>query len=279
MRSRTRKEARGPRLRRIARLRGGSTELRPGILAVVGATGLALLAGLVVVQPASAQGDPGFLFGSPRGSLALKVGYSVPRADSELFHFTRDELTVEKSDFNGVSIAGELGIRISERLDFTAALGYAASRTRSEFRDWVDESDLPIEQTTHFDMVPLTFGVKAYLNERGRRVGSLAWVPDSQKVNPYVGAAAGVTWYRFEQFGDFIDFETLDIFPDNFFSDGSAPTVHVLGGLDVTLSPRLFFTGEARYGWAKAPLDRDFVGFDDLDLAGFQASAGIGFRF
>lgn len=282
MRNRTRNEARGPRLRRVARIgRRWSEDLRPGLLAMVGgATATALLAGLVLASPASAQSDPGFLFGTPRASLALKVGYSMPRGDSELFQFTQEELTVDENDFNGAAVTGELGIRISERLDLMAAVGYSGSRTRSEFRDWVDEDDFPIEQTTQFDMVPVTVGIKAYLNERGRQIGSLAWVPESQTVNPYVGAAAGVTWFRFEQFGDFIDYETLDIFPDHFLSEGAAPTVHVLAGLDITLSPRLFFTGEARYGWANAPLDDgNFVGFDDLDLAGFQASAGIGFRF
>lgn len=242
--------------------------------------GVATLGFLVAgsIQPASAQRDPGFLFGTPRASLNLKVGYSVPRADSELFDFTRQDLTVQKEDFNGASISGDLGIRLSERLDLTFGLGYAGSFTRSEFRDWVDADDLPIEQETRFHMVPLMVGTKVYLNDRGRTIGNLAWVPQGS-INPYVGVAAGLTWYRFEQFGEFIDFETLDIFPDNFISDGTAPTVHILGGADVSVTPRLYFTGEGRYGWANAPLDEDFVGFDNLDLAGFHASVGIGFRF
>ncbi|NNM31648.1 MAG: outer membrane beta-barrel protein [Gemmatimonadetes bacterium] len=228
--------------------------------------------------PAAAQ-DEGFLFGTPKGSLALKVGYHVPRAQSDLFVFTQNELTVEDGDFNGMGLAGELGVRISERLDLTASVGFSESRTRSEFREWEDESGFPIEQETRFSVVPLTVGFKTYLGSRGRRVGRLAWVPSENKVNPFVGGAVGVTYYQFEQFGDFIDFETLDIFPDNFYSEGTAPTVHVLGGVDVTLSPRVYFTAEGRYGWASAPLDRDFVGFEDLDLAGFQGSVGIGFRF
>ena len=241
--------------------------------------GVALVAftGLGATDAAAQQ--EGFLFGTPKGSLALKVGYHIPRAESDLFVFTQDELTVDEGDFNGFGLAGELGVRISERLDLTASVGFSESRTRSEFRDWVDESDLPIEQETRFSTVPLTVGFKTYLNERGRRVGRLAWVPSENKVNPYVGGAVGVTFYQFEQFGDFIDFETLDIFPDNFYSEGSAPTFHVLGGVDVSLSPRVYFVAEGRYGWASAPLDGDFIGFEDLDLAGFQGSVGIGFRF
>ncbi|MGI9625497.1 MAG: hypothetical protein ACR2QM_01560 [Longimicrobiales bacterium] len=242
--------------------------------------GAVLAAALVTAsfQGVLAQQDQGFLFGAPKASLTLRLGYSVPRAGSELFDFTQNQLTIDPNDFNGAAVSGELAVRMTERVDFTMGLGYAGSVTRSEFRDWVDADDLPIEQQTEFDMVPITAGFKTYLGQRGRSIGQLAWVPQS-KINPYVGAAAGVTWYRFEQFGDFIDSESLDIFSDNLLSDGFTPTVHVMGGLDVTLTPRVYFSGEARYGWANAPLSGDFVGFDDLDLAGFQASAGIGFRF
>ena len=94
-----------------------------------------------------------------------------------------------------------------------------------------------------------------------------------------MGAGGGIVWYRFEQFGDFVDFETLDIFADNFQSDGTAPTVHLMAGMDISATSNLLITVEGRYGWASGALDEDFVGFDDLDLAGFQATAGIGFRF
>lgn len=258
------------------------TEFRTGTALGTGTAfrGAVLAAAFVTAsfQAVEAQQDQGFLFGAPKASLTLRVGYSVPRAGSDLFDFTRNQLTVDQDDFNGAAVAGELGVRMTERVDFTMGLGYAGSVTRSEFRDWVDADNLPIEQQTEFDMVPFTAGFKAYLGQRGRSIGRLAWVPQSQ-INPYVGVGAGVTWYRFEQFGDFIDSETLDIFSDNLLSDGFAPTIQVMGGLDLTLTPRVYFTGEARYGWANAPLGGDFVGFDDLDLAGLQASAGIGFRF
>ena len=252
--------------------------VNPGTASAVKAVPLAGLLLLFAFQPVLAQGDPGFLFGAPNASLTLKVGYAIPRADSELFDFTREQLTVDKDDFNGVSIAGELGVRLSERADFTVGLGFTGSNTRSEFREWVDENDLPIQQETTFNTVPLSVGVKAYLFERGRSVGRLAWIPGAG-VNPYVGVAVGPTWYRFEQFGEFIDFETLEIFPDNIYSDGVAFSGHVISGFDVNVSSRVYFTGEARYGWGSATLDDEFVGFDDLDLAGFQASGGIGFRF
>jgi hypothetical protein len=76
-----------------------------------------------------------------------------------------------------------------------------------------------------------------------------------------------------------VDFENLDIFPDVFESSGWTPTAHVLAGADFSLTPRLALNAEGRYGWAKADMGPDFVGFDKIDLAGFQATLGLSVRF
>ena len=238
--------------------------------------GAALFVGLALAEDAAAQGS-GFVFKRPTVSLGVRLGYALPRAGSEIFDFTREELTIDKSDFNALSFGGELGIRAIERVDIALNLGYEKSDTRSEFRDWVDDDDLPIEQNTRFTRIPLTLGVKAYPWERGRRISRLAWIP--KRWAPYFGAGAGVVWYRFEQIGDFVDFETFDIFHSGFESRGSSPLAYLSGGVDVSLGPRWLVTGEARYAWASAEMDRDFVGFDNIDLAGFRMTAGFSVRF
>lgn len=239
---------------------------------------IALLAPLALtgVLHAQEQGD-GFLFKRPSVTLGVRLGYAVPRAGSEVFDFTREELTVDKSDFNAFSFGGELAVRATERFDVGLNAGFEKSDTRSEFRDWVDQDDLPIEQSTTFTRVPVTLGVKAYLMDRGRRIGRFAWIP--RKWAPYVGAGAGLVWYEFEQVGDFVDFETQDIFFAEFRSSGSSPLAYMAAGVDVSLGPRWVVTAEGRYNWASAEMDRDFVGFDDIDLAGLRAAVGIGVRF
>ncbi len=231
---------------------------------------------------AAQSGGRGFLFGSPRATLTVKGGVSLPRAASggaeqSLWDLTREELTVETPDLRGASIIGELAVRASERLDITLAVGYSASETRSEFREFVGTDDLPIEQTTRFTTTPVTLGVKAYLFERGRSLGSLAWIPRTW--NPYVGVAGGLVSYSFRQHGEFVDYETYDIFQDDYYSRDRAPTVHFLGGMEMSVNRHVLLVGEARYGFASAPLSTDFVGFPDLDLAGFQVTAGISLRW
>jgi hypothetical protein len=226
---------------------------------------------------AGAQAAPDFLFRTPTVSLGLRGGYAVARATGEIFDFTRERLTVERSDFNAPAFGGQLAVRIAPRVDVAVDVSVAQTRSRSEFRDWVDTDDLPIEQETEFQRVPLTFGVKAYLKDRGRQVGRFAWVPAQWA--PYVGAGAGWVWYRFRQDGDFVDFETLDIFKDNFTSSGRAPTLHLYGGADWSLGPNFFLTGEARYAWASAEMGGDFVDFDPVNLSGLQATVGLSVRF
>ncbi len=250
--------------------------------------GLPFLAGLAVLtaagaNPAAAQQRADFLLGAPRVALTIKAGFAQPRAGSggdteSLWDFTREQLTVDTRDLGGMTIAGELAIRAAERLDVTVSFGYALSATRSEFRKWVDLDDLPIEQTTEFATFPLTVGVKAYLRDRGRALGRFAYIPNTW--NPYVGVAGGAVWYRFEQHGDFVDFQTLDIFSDRLLSTGSGPTVHFIGGVDMSINNHVLLTGEGRYALASGRISgRDFVGFPDLDLAGFQVTVGLSLRY
>lgn len=234
---------------------------------------------LVVTMPteALAQGGEGYLFKQPVLSLSVRGGLNMPRAGSDLFTFTTTELTVDKSDFHAPVIEAQLAFRVNDRFDVTATFGGGASETRSEFREWEGSDGLPIEQTTKFEMTRVTLGAKAYLTERGRTVGSLAWIP--ARFGPYVGAEAGWVFHEFKQDGEFVDFETFDIFNDHFHSDGTAPTVQAIAGLDIGLNNRIQLTTEARYGWASDELGLDFVGFEALDLSGFQVTAGFTVRF
>lgn len=247
--------------------------------------GLALLAPLGAPQLNAQERD--FLLKRPQVTISIRGGYSVPRAGSgngaeSLWDFTRRHLTVETGDFAGPQVSAEVGIRASERLDVVFGLGYSASSTLSEFRKYVGEDDLPIAQTTEFTTAPVTVGLKAYLMPRGRSIGSFAWVP--RNFNAFAGIAGGLVWYRFEQYGEFVNEVTLDIFGANLKSVEKAPTLHLFTGMDVSINRSLMLTGEARYGFAKAPFQRfydgtsDFVNFPKLDLAGLALSCGVSFR-
>jgi len=239
------------------------------------AGGLVLLLG--IPNAITAQQTQDFLFGEPHFSLTLNLGYGIPRAGSEIYDFVMNDMTLKKSDFNSVVFGGSFGVRVTNRVEVGLDVSYANSNTRSEFRDWVDQDDLPIEQNTRLSWVPVTATVKAYLWERGRRISQLAWIPG--KWSPFIGVGGGRVYYTFKQNGDFVDFETLEIFTDTFRSSGNSGIFHVLAGAEWSLSPRFYLTGEGRYSWAEADMDSDFVGFDPIDLSGFQGTVGLALRF
>lgn len=214
-----------------------------------------------------------FLFGAPKASFVVRGGWSVAGTNSEIYPFVQDRLTIEDSDFNAPVLVLDFSYRINPRLDVMFRFGYSLANVDSEFRDYVDQDDLPILQSTELKKIPVTGSVKYYLTSRGREISRFAYVPRS--FAPYIGSGGGVLWYRFRQVGDFIDFEDLSIFNDFFISEGWTSTVHVFGGVDIKLSPRFYLAIEASYAWAKSDMGEYFVDFDPIDLAGLQATAGL----
>lgn len=237
---------------------------------------VALLA-LGVALPTAAQAqDDGYLLGRPNVSVTVRGGYARANASSDLFDQVVKDLTLNRSDFSGLTAGVEVGFPLSNRFSLSVDVGYTRSSKSSEFRDFVDNKDLPIEQTTTFERLPLMLNLRAYLAPLGRSVGRLAWIPSH--VVPWVGAGAGTMRYGFDQSGDFIDFKTTNVFRGNYTTQEWTPAAQALAGVDVSVGPRVALTGDARYLFAKAPLGRDFSGFDRIDLSGVSATLGLTYR-
>lgn len=247
---------------------------RPNALAAVG-----MIALMAFTSAAGAQGNgKGFLFSKPVGSFSLRAGYAVANASSDVFDDATSQLTLNKGDFGAFDWGGDISYSTGDRFDLLFDGEVAKSTASSEFRDFIDNNDQPIEQTTKFKRVPLTLGLKYYLTSRGRSVSHYAWIPT--KYAPYVSVGAGAMYYSFEQKGDFVDFQTLNVETLTIESSGWAPMGRGAAGLEYTVSPWLALTGEGRYVWAKATLDRDaFEGYDKIDLTGFTGTVGFRVRF
>ncbi len=228
-------------------------------------------------QPIGAVPSDDFLFGRPRISLGIRGNYVMPREGSDIFDFVQEQLTIEKGDFSGPGFSADLGWALTERLDVVAGFEFTRKTVQSEYRDFVDNDLRPIEQETQLDQNLLTGSLRFALTPRGTRAGSYAWVP--ARFTPYVGAGGGMMWWRFQQIGDFVDFQDFGVFSDTFRSDGLAPTGHLFGGGDVQLYKRLSLSVEGRYVWASGTLDEDYVGFEPIDLSGFRFSAGFNVVF
>ena len=221
----------------------------------------------------SRNAPPDFLFGRPEGSIGIRGSWVFARAGSDWYDFVTDQLTVETKDFNAPAIAADLGFVVTPRIDAVAGMEFSQAKKVSEYRRFVDNNRLPINQTTRLRVANLTGSVKIALVERGRGISRLAWVP--RDVVPFVGAGAGALWYSLDQTGDFVDFADRSVFDGTFRSKGWTASTHVFGGIDVRVFRRAFVTLDGRYQWAAATLGSTWVDFDPIDLAGFRLSVGM----
>jgi hypothetical protein len=197
--------------------------------------------------PSRATAD--FLFGRPRGWVALRGGWLRPRASGDLFTFVGEQLTVEKGAFNTPAMIGEVGVAITSRIQASGGVEFSRQTVASEYRRFVDNSGDPITQSTMLSQTDVTGSIRIALLD------------------------------AFSQTGDFVDFATLRVFPDAFRSQGWTPSAHVFGGADIRLWRQLFLDVEGRYVWAHGDLGSDFVGFDGIDLDGFRVSTGVSVVF
>jgi hypothetical protein len=243
-----------------------------------GSLPLAFLLLATLASPAHAQ-SPDFLFGKPHGTVAVRSGWFFARGASDLFTWVQNQLTVGKRDFNapalGIDVDAPIG---SPRLSIMYGFQYSGSSKLSEYRHFVDNQRLPINQTTQLRESNLSAGLKVALTSPGRAISAHAWIPSA--ITPYVGAGGGAMRYVFRQKGDFVNVDTLAVQPDNLSSSGWAPSAHIFGGVDVKAWKRLYINGEARYIWSHADLNtKVFKDFKPIDLSGLKVGAGIRYMF
>jgi hypothetical protein len=241
-----------------------------------GALALALLASSPRFASAQQSGN-GYLFHAPEARITVRGGYSLARANSDLFDFTVQELTLKRSDFSGLNVGGEIGVIAGERWDFSVDVNYSRSSKGSSFRHYVDNNDAEIEQTTTFERVPIMLNARYYLVSPGRSIGRLAWIPTH--VVPWVGAGAGMMYYRFGQKGDFVDYQDLSVFPAELSSSSWTPAMQAIGGFDLSISPMFAITTDVRYIWGKGDVQStSFSNFNKVDLSGASATVGLTVR-
>ena len=248
--------------------------------------------GLAPAEPAAGQSSrtvleseqgrtagPDFLFGQPRVVIGLRGLWVNPRGDSDIFSFLTEQLTLQKKDFRAQGFAFDLGLPVNSRVDAIAGLEYNRARAASEDRAFIEADGTPIRQDTQLTQFNVTGSLELALVPRGRAIGQFAWI--AAPVTPYIGAGGGLTWYRFEQTGDFVDSldPELGIFEAQLLSDGWTTNTHVFGGVDIKITRRLLLSAEARYVWADATMGLDFVGFEPIDLSGLRIGGGIRLLF
>jgi hypothetical protein len=230
--------------------------------------------GLVAASPASGWAS----------GIELRLGGFFPRADANLFadvnelytpDHRADECTVnfcpgvQRSDWDGLYGGGEYSLNLSRHVELAFSVDGYGQEIHSSYRDSVRDDGSEIQQTLQLTIVPV--GVSFRFLPLDRRAA----------VQPYLTVGGDVFYYRYEEFGDFIDFfdDTRPISYDSFLSDGVIFGGHAAAGLRVPVGDDFAITGEVRYQLAgRKQMDDDFSR-NQIDISGTSATIGVRLRF
>ena len=155
--------------------------------------------------------------------------------------------------------ANEFDFAVLPRVDVSIGIDNGNAETYGSYLDLVYEDGGEIEHSARLALTDLSLGVRL------RLLGGAA------RVRPYlVGGFTGV-YYRYTEIGDFVDFETADIYYDVFEETSFLPGFFAGAGADVAVvqfrdSGSLDLFGEFRYVRSEGEHTEGFDGFGALQL-------------
>ena len=208
----------------------------------------------------------GLLPGEARASgLELRVGGFLPKLDSILFADSMTLYTVQKDDFNGWFGGAEFTTNLHPNVELGLAVEGYAREIPTVYRDYVRPNGHEIQQTLRFQTIPVSAIVRFMPSGRYR------------KVTPYVGGGMTASFYEYEEWGDFIDFQAKGqpVYFDSFKSEGTTFGPMVNAGIRYRLNSDLQITADYRHFWGKETMDGDFRP-NEIDVSGDAIT--IGFR-
>lgn len=232
-----------------------------------------LLLGVLIAPQVAAQG------------LDLRIGEFLPEmrdcrvpssqpAEYTLFQDVCELYAVDLGAFDGVYGGIEFNQVIAKNVEAAIHFDWYSKTVDTFYRDYERPDRTNILQSLRLRTAPL--GV------------SLRFVPTSKRVKfaPFVGGGIDAVFYRYEEYGDFIDFfdPDLAIYADHFVDDGVAFGLHALGGIRFYVNRDFAIVGEARYQWAAADMGDDFAPNEPglvnrIDLSGWTWTVGVHVRF
>jgi len=209
-------------------------------------------------------------------NLDLRIGGFFPRASGTLFEDDASLYFVDpKKDFDGLYGGLEFNMKVAENLELGFSVDGYGEGVDTSYRDYQRPGGGEIFQRLEFGLVPV--GVSLRLVPTNRRA----------RIAPYLAVGGDLIFWRYREFGDFIDFgdPDLPIIADAFEANGVQPGLHGAVGVRVRLSRDFSLVGEGRYLWAPldkmgddfAPNESDFV--NEIDLSGFSVTVGLNIRF
>ncbi len=234
---------------------------------------------LVAAVGTSAQAGPR---GDGEVAFQVRLGGFFPDADSDFWDDPIEgdgvfnAFTLDDSDFNDGVFGFSLVNGFNNYFEAGFNVDFFDAENVSAVRGFVDQDGFPILHDSRLRMVPLSIDLRVLPTGRYGARGGGRFV--SRPVF-YLGGGIGVTYWEYEEIGDFVDQTTDEIFFDRFIDSDWAFTTHALAGLEFPVAPTWSLFFEGRYQWVDDEVGGDFAGLGDIDLGGAYAFVGASFRF
>jgi len=246
---------------------------------------LIVLSAFILLAPAGAFSD----------SISFRVGYFFPSANSDLWDIEFENMDFAESSFQDSIFGFTYDYFLSNQLSISIGLDGYSQKKLGTYLDYV--GDFVDDELFAFDygagsavshvftvsMTPIQASLKiAPLGRRGSFI-------------PYIGGGGSLILWTMRLQGDLIDFsdpvEFYDVvletdvigYPvlsvDARQENKIALGWHAFGGVMIPVGRRISIEGELKYTSASGDISEAFVGFDNLDLSGFQVTVGVNYWF
>ena len=239
-------------------------------------TWLALIPALALCSPIIAQDS----WQRRSQELQFRGGWFVPTGDSDFWDESEQVFSLESSDFDDFIFGVTLLTPVNNHVEVGFNVDFYDARVTSEYRGFTDSAGFPILHDSRLDVVPMIVDFRILPGGRTSKHRSRGHYVQKKPV-AYFGGGIGASYWKYEEIGDFIDFQTdpPEIFSDRFRDHGFALALQAVAGIEVPLGARWNAIAETRYTWSDDDLSRGFAGLGTLDLSGFAVYAGFGVRF
>jgi hypothetical protein len=246
------------------------------ILGGIEMTRKTIISALIITLCSAAAGYAEmYRYGSSEGlDMTIKGGYYMMRGESDLWQYNSEIFIYEPSDLNGFAIMVGLNYHLNSFITFSIEVGGSYAHTYTQYRDYVDEFDMPIETDIELSVVPIEVGLKFNILGRGKYIGRFD-AYEKNPIIPYIGGGVGMYLWNYTEYGDYIDFANDEIVYAEFEADRVSFGAFVVAGLEIPMGRRFGFLMEYKYLWLKGDLGEAFTGFEDFDLGGQIVYIGI----
>jgi hypothetical protein len=205
-------------------------------------------------------------------SVDLRAGGFFPSSDASAPYIFGDEVSlygIKKSDWYGATGGIQFNARIARNVEIGFNVDGYAKTLNTSYAKFTNPDGSAISQSLRLREIPT--GVTLRLIPTTRR----------SHIAPFIGVGADLIFWKYEEYGNFIDFTPgagLPVSTDSFQSTGATPGFHVEGGLRIPLSYDVSLVAQGKYTWAKTDMGGDF-NKNRIDLGGASALIGVNIHF